>query len=94
MRDYELVFIISPQIEDDQVPQVLEKIGGLVAGQGGSLGEFNPWGRRKMTYPIKRQVEGNYVIAKAKLDPGRVQELEGQLRLSEEILRHLVVRVE
>lgn len=94
MRDYELVFIINPEVEDDRVPQVVEKVERLIADRGGSLGEVNRWGRRKLAYPIKRHLEGNYVMAKAKLDPAHVRELENQLRLSEDFLRHLVVKVE
>lgn len=94
MRDYELVLIINPQIEDDKVPQVLEKVTRLVTDKGGTVTEVNPWGRRKLAYPIKRHLEGNYVLAKAKLEPAHVKELESQLQLSEEFLRHLVVKVE
>lgn len=94
MRDYELVLIINPQIEDDKVPQVLEKVSRLVTERGGSLGEVNPWGRRKLAYPIKKHLEGNFVVAKAKMDPTIVKEIENQLRLSEDFLRHLVVKVD
>ncbi|MBI2918774.1 MAG: 30S ribosomal protein S6 [Chloroflexi bacterium] len=94
MRDYEVVLIINPQIEDDQVPQVLEKVSRLVTERGGSLGEVNPWGRRKLAFPIRRHLEGNYVVAKAKMDPAHVKEIESQLRLSEDFLRHLVIKVD
>jgi len=93
MRDYELVLIISPQVEDDQVPQVVERVGRFISERGGNLGEVNTWGRRKLAYPIKRQMEANYVVLQAKLEPSLVAELESQLRLSEDFLRHLIVRL-
>ncbi len=94
MRDYELVLIINPQVEDEKVPQVLEKVGHLITDKGGAVGEVTPWGRRKLAYPIKKRLEGYFVVAKAKMDPANVGELENQLRLSEDFLRHLVVKVE
>ena len=59
---------------------------------GGEVVDVNHWGRRRLAYPIKRHFEGNYVVSQIRLDPGSVSDLEGGLRISEEILRHLVVQ--
>ena len=56
--------------------------------------EVNRWGRRKLAYPISRYTEGDYVLTQFKLDPTQVADLEANLELTEEVIRHLVVRME
>lgn len=93
MTNYELVVILSPELTDDGVSGFIEKLKGLVNSIGGSVEETVDWGRRKLAYPIKRRTEGNYVLAKVKLQPSSTKDLEGSLRLWEEVLRHLLVKV-
>ena len=92
MPNYELVLIISPEVVDEEVPDVITKLSELVNKMEGSVDEVNQWGRRKLAYPIKRSTEGNYVLAKLKLKPALTKELEANLRLSGKILRHLLIR--
>ncbi|MGQ9572999.1 MAG: 30S ribosomal protein S6 [Dehalococcoidia bacterium] len=94
MRDYELVMIISPDVPDEEVPNTIEKVGQFITGRGGEVAEVNRWGRRKLAYPIKRHTEGNYVVTQFKLEPTQVAGLEASLELTEEVIRHLVVRME
>ena len=92
MRDYELIFILSPEVGEEHVPVAVEKVNKLIANNGGSVGEIDHWGRRKLAYPIKRCLEGNYVSAHLKLNPTKITELETNLELTEEIIRYLLVR--
>lgn len=95
MRRYELVVIISPQVADDEVPEAVERlVRRPVEGQGGEVGEINQWGRRKLAYPIQKHLEGNYVLTELRLDPQRTKELERGLHISEEVIRHLLVRLD
>lgn len=95
MRRYELVVIISPQVADDEVPEAIERlVRRPVEGQGGEVGEVNQWGRRKLAYPIQKHLEGNYVLTEFRLDPLRTKELERGLHISEEVIRHLLVRLD
>ncbi len=94
MRDYELVMVLSPEIGDEDVPAAIETINGFVADRGGEVAEVNRWGRRKLAYPIKKHTEGNYVVSQLKLDAQMAAELEASLRLSEQVIRHLLVRAE
>jgi small subunit ribosomal protein S6 len=91
LRDYELMYIISPDVADDAVSGVIDRVNGLVTTRGGSIKEVNPWGRRRLAYPIKRHLEGTYVVTQLQLEPLKVKEIESTLRISEDILRHLVV---
>lgn len=93
MPNYELVLIISPEVADEDMPNVITKLSELIKKNDGSVDEVNQWGRKKLTYPIKRCVEGNYVLAKLKLKPASTKELDANLRLSGEVLRHLLVKL-
>jgi small subunit ribosomal protein S6 len=93
LRDYELVVIISPEVTDEDIPATLEKMNQSITDKGGSITEVNQWGRRKLAYPIGNFMEGNYVLTQFKMEPKQTAELEASLRLTEEILRHLLVRL-
>ncbi|OGO59753.1 MAG: 30S ribosomal protein S6 [Chloroflexi bacterium RBG_19FT_COMBO_47_15] len=92
MSSYELVLIISPEVVDEEMPDFITKLSELVNKVGGSVDEVNQWGRRKLAYPIKRSMEGNYVFTKVKMKPALTKELEANLRLSGKILRHLLIK--
>ncbi len=93
MSNYEVVFIISPEVTDEDVPNTIDKISELVSKSGGSVTEVSQWGRRKLAYPIKRFTEGNYVLAQLELKPSLTMELEANLRLSNDVLRHLLIKL-
>ncbi len=94
LRDYELVVILSPEVGDDVIAESLERLSQGVTSRGGEVVEVNHWGRRRLAYPISRHFEGNYVVSQIKLDPSEVPGLEGSLRISEEVIRHIVVKTE
>ena len=91
-HDSELVVILSPEIADDSVAGSLEKLSEAVTTRGGEIVDTNQWGRRRLAYPIKRHMEGNYIVSQVKLDPAKVPDLEANLRISDEVLRHLIIR--
>ena len=92
MPSYELVFIISPEVADEDTPDVANKVSELINKSGGSVTEIKQWGRRKLAYPIKRFAEGSYVFTQLELEPASAKELEANLRLSGDILRHLLIK--
>ncbi len=94
MRDYELVIIVSPEVADEAVPATVERVQEFIAQQGGQVKEVNAWGRRRLAYPINGFREGSYVVAQLGLDPPRVRALEENLKLAEDVIRHLVVKLE
>jgi small subunit ribosomal protein S6 len=93
LRDYELVVIISPEVADDALDGVIDDISRFVSGKGGTVANVERWGKKKLAYPIKHFLEGNYVLAQLKLKPTLGKELEANLRISENVLRHLLVKV-
>jgi small subunit ribosomal protein S6 len=92
LRDYEVVVILSPEVGDDVISGSLERLRQNITGRGGEVVDVNHWGRRRLAYPIRSHLEGNYVVSQIKLDPGQVPGLESSLRISEEIVRHLIVK--
>lgn len=94
MRDYELVMVLNPNVPEEQVPGTVEKVTRVVAEKGGTITEVKPWGRRRLAYPIRQQREGFYVLASLKMEPALATQLEKQLRVTEEVIRHLLVCLE
>jgi small subunit ribosomal protein S6 len=92
LRDYEMVVILSPEVGDDVINDSLERLKQNITGRGGEVVDVNHWGRRRLAYPIRSHVDGNYVVSQIKLDPSQVPGLESSLGISEEIIRHLIVK--
>ena len=94
MRDYELVMIVSPEVADEALPATIERVQQFIQERGGEVKQVDPWGRRKLAYPIRRHQEGHYVVTQFSLDPQAIGALEGSLQLAEDVIRHLVIKVE
>jgi len=94
MRDYELVAIISPEVDEEGVSKIVDKVTQSINSRGGAVEEVKKWGRRKLAYPIRKFMEADYVLARFKLTPKSIKELEGEISASGDILRYLVVKVE
>ncbi len=94
MHEYELVVVMNPDIAEEDVPAAIERVTSAVTSRGGEVVEVTPWGRRKLAYPIGRHTEGNYVLTQMRLDPERAHELEGGFAISDDIVRHLLIRTD
>jgi len=91
-RDYELAFILNPEVNEEQTQTILGRVSQVVANHGGQIVKVNQWGRRRLAYPIERHRDGMYVFIDMILTPETVIELERTLKVSEEVLRHMVKR--
>jgi small subunit ribosomal protein S6 len=94
MRDYELVFIIKPTLEGDDVTGVVDWVKEMVNTVSGEVASVDVWGRKNLAYPINNYREGTYVLLQTKMPPASLVELERELKLSEDIIRYLLVKVE
>jgi small subunit ribosomal protein S6 len=94
MRDYELTLVVRPDVEDTGLAALLEKIKGLITTAGAQGIQVEPWGRRHLAYPIKKITEAQYFLIRAQLPAQALRELERNLRLTEEVLRFLLVRAD
>jgi small subunit ribosomal protein S6 len=94
LRDYEMVVILSPEIGDDVIGESLDRLSQNITSRGGEVVDVNHWGRRRLAYPIRRHLEGNYVVSQVKLDPTQVPDLESNLRIAEDVIRHMIIRTD
>jgi small subunit ribosomal protein S6 len=92
MRHYEVMVILDPSVEERAVSPLIENFLNVVRTGGGKVEKIDTWGRRRLSYEIKKQSEGIYSVIDLKAEPGVVKELDRQLNLSESVLRTKVLR--
>jgi small subunit ribosomal protein S6 len=93
LLDYELVYIVSPEVSEESLEGVINGIGQFVTGKDGVISDVERWGKKRLAYPVKHFLEGNYVLTRFKINPARCKELEANLKISEDILRHLLIKL-
>ena len=93
LRDYELVLIISPEVAEEKLDTIIDNISQFITEKGGTISNIERWGKKRLAYPIEHFMEGSYVLARFKLKPALGKELEANLQISEEVLRHLLIRL-
>ncbi|MBI4287335.1 MAG: 30S ribosomal protein S6 [Chloroflexi bacterium] len=94
MRDYELTVILDPHAEEEKLTATIDRITRWVVDGKGSVTQVEPQGKRRLAYPIKRFNEGNYVLFKFQGEQALARGMETNLKMSEDIVRYLLVRVE
>jgi small subunit ribosomal protein S6 len=91
-RDYELGFILSPEVSEEETRSILDRLGQIVTKYDGQIVKINQWGRRRLAYPIERHRDGYYVFIDMILTPETVTELERTLKVSEIVLRYMLTK--
>ena len=94
MRRYELMVVLKPDAPEDVVQGVIDRATRSVISTGGQIVKVSPWGRRRLAYPIGQFREGSYFIVVFDSPPEALVELERGLNITEEVMRHLITRVE
>ena len=92
-RDYELVMILSPEANEEELTATVERVSNFISEHGGTAEEPDKWGLRRLAYPVDDFMEGNYVLTRFSLEASNVSELDRSLQSSEDVLRHLVTKV-
>lgn len=90
MRDYELICIVHPDLDESAFNEIVERIQGWITEAGGEIAKVDLWGKRRLAYPIRKQTEGQYVFLETRIDPSENAELERNLGLLEPVLRYLI----
>ncbi len=93
MRQYEIAVVLHPDLEID-LESATNKIEKIIASTGGKIAKKDNWGKRKLAYKIKKQDWGIYVFYEVSLDPAKVSSIDSTLRITEEVMRYLVVSLE
>ncbi len=94
MRSYEVAFILQPDLDESSIRTLVEKAKGWVTASGGQVAQVDLWGRRRLAYPIRKQREGQYVLMQTQMTPAATREVERNLRLTEQVLRFQVIRLD
>ena len=92
MREYEVMVILDPSLEERTVQPSLDKYLNVIRKDGGSVESVDVWGRRRLAYEIKKQAEGIYAVINLTAEPATVKELDRQLGLNDSVLRTKVLR--
>ena len=94
MRSYELMFIVHPDLDESEFNEVVDKVKGWITDSGGQVDNLDLWGKRRLAYPIQKQLEGQYVLLNTQLDPTFYSDLEHNLGLQEPVMRFLITAEE
>ncbi len=94
MRNYEITYIVHPDIEEAAFKKLNDQVAKWIKDGGGKITNTDIWGKRKMAYAIRKQSEGQYVLLKADMEPSFGSELERQLGLQESVLRYMIIAAE
>ncbi len=94
LRQYELMIILDPEIDERTVAPSLDKYLSVVSTEGGSVEKVDIWGRRRLAYDIQKKSEGIYAVVDFKASPATAKELDRQLGLNEVVLRTKVLRAD
>src|SRR4030081_3701765 len=90
VRDYELMYIVRPDLDDDAVRGAMDSVQSLIEAQGGEVVKTTAWGKRRLAYEIQRLRDGHYVLLQVRLDGARIKELERVLRIHDNVFRHML----
>jgi small subunit ribosomal protein S6 len=93
MRNYELVCLIEPDLDETAVNGVVDRVKGWVTESGGTVDKIDMWGKRRMAYPIHKKRESNYVLFNLSMLPATTAPLEQNLRYVETVMRHMLTLV-
>lgn len=94
MREYEIIYIVKPNFEDEKYTQIIEKYNALIQNNGGEVLKVEPWGKRRLAYEIEKLHEGYYVLLRINGSTELPKELERNFKIADEIMRYLIIRVD
>jgi small subunit ribosomal protein S6 len=94
MRVYETLFIVKPDVPEEEIDQRLEALRGQLASAGAAIDKVEKWGKRKLAYKVDKYREGSYVLLQFAAEPAAVKEFERRLRISDIVLKYLTVRID
>jgi small subunit ribosomal protein S6 len=94
MRDYEVVFIVQPDLEESAIEEIIEKVKGWITTSGGSIDKVEKWGKRNLAYRIRKIREGYYVMIYAKIQPDQISEITRNFKFVETVMRSMITVVE
>ena len=94
MNQYEALYVITPELDDETNQLVMDKFAGIITENGGEIAKTDVWGKRRLAYAIDYKTEGFYVLVAFNANPELPKELERNFKIDERIIRYMVTRKE
>lgn len=94
MLTYEVIFILHPDLDENSINEMVDKVQGWITGAGGVVEKVDRWGKRRMAYKIRKQREGYYVLINAQIPAQFNTELERNLQIQESVMRYMIVQAQ
>lgn len=94
MTKYEIMFIVKATMEEDQIKKVADDLQKLINNKPSKVIEFKEMGRKKLAYPIKKEVSGYYYVMTVEADHETISEFDRKVLINENVLRHLIIKIE
>ena len=91
---YEIGFIITPEVNEEEVKKIIESITGTITKAKGVIENLDEWGRKKLAFPIQKHLEGYYVFIQTEVDGSVIATLERRLKQMEKVLRFITLRLD
>ena len=92
MKAYELLFFVDPNLDPETRLAVMKRIDNTIAEGNGKVDNVDEWGKRKLAYEIAKLTEGDYTLINFHADPASIAELDRVLRITDAVIRHMIVR--
>ena len=94
LHDYEMVVIAVPELDEQGITTLNERISNWITSGGGTAPQTNVWGRRRLAYAINKRTDGIYVQYNYQMNPSTSRDLDRNLRIDEQVVRHMIVRTD
>ena len=94
MRKYEVIFIAHPDLDEENLNSVVEKVKGWITDDKGEVVSVDNWGKKRMAYRIRKQRDGQYVLITANMEPASVKKINLDMRFIESIMRSMITLVD
>lgn len=92
MRNYEIMYIIKPETEEEKVTAIVERFKALVEEKGAEVTKLDKWGKRRLAYEINKIKEGIYILMQFKAEAAAAAELDRLMKINDDIIRHMITR--
>ena len=92
MRRYELIFIVQPELSEEEVKAIMDRYLQIITAQKGTIIKTEDWGKRRLAYDIKKQSKGNYILVDFYGQGSMIQEIERNLKIDDNILKFITVK--
>lgn len=92
MRKYEVLFLVNPEIPDEEIQSLINKIKSIIEGQRGEIVKIEDWGKKRLAYKVQKHTKGHYILMHFNGNSGITAEIERFLRISEPVMKFIIVK--